>query len=86
MTTPQTFTAVRNGRVYLERGSREALQRLLEQGWCITSRAAFPDASGDTRVTLGLLVCQAEPWPQLGGRDLNPEVLGAAPARAGEDY
>ncbi len=86
MTNRQTFTAVRNGAVFLERGTLQELERLLKQGWCITSRSAFPDANGDTRVTLGLLLRQADSWPQLDGRDLNPELLGAAPARSGQDY
>lgn len=85
MTNPQTFTAVRNGTVYLERGTWAQVERLLEQGFCIAGRCG-PDQRGDTRLTLGLLLRQAQPWPQLGGRDLSPEFLGAAPARQGQDY
>jgi hypothetical protein len=29
---------------------------------------------------------QAATWPSAGGRPLNPEFLGAAPARSCEDY
>jgi len=58
---------------------------VLEQGYCVAGRCG-PDWSGNTTISLGLLLRKPEPWPQLGGRDLNPELTGAAPARAGQDY
>lgn len=85
MNTPQTFTAVRNGHVYVDRGTWSQVERVLEQGYCVSGRRG-PDQHGVVELTLGLLIRKAEPRPQLGGRDLNPEFLGAAPARQGQDY
>ncbi len=81
----QTFTAVRSGAVLLERGAWSQVERVLERGYCVTGRTV-PDAAGHSTLTLGLMFRKSERWPQLAGRDLNPAFLGAAPARAGQDY
>lgn len=85
MNTTPTFTAVRNGCVFVDRGDWSQVQRVLEQGYCVAGRFG-PDSSGNITITLGLMLRKPEPWPQLGGRDLNAEMIGAALARAGQDY
>lgn len=85
MNTTPTFTAVRDGYVFVKRGTWSQVERVLEQGYCVAGRCG-PDASGNTTIILGLMIRKAEPRPQLGGRELNPEFLGAAPARAAQDY
>lgn len=81
----QTFTAVRNGAVLVARGTWSQVERVLEQGYCVSGRTV-PDADGHSTLTLGLMFRKPEPWPQLAGRDLNPDFLGAASASAGQDY
>ena len=51
MNTPQTFTASRNGHVYVDRGTWSQVERVLEQGYCVSGRRG-PDQHGVVELTL----------------------------------
>jgi len=51
----KTYTAVRNGHVFVKRGTWKQVQKVLECGYCVC-RYFEPDRDGDVMVTLGVVI------------------------------
>lgn len=50
-----TFTAIRNGRVFLERGTWSQVSAILEKGYCVSGRDCA-DETGNVVIYLGIVI------------------------------
>lgn len=51
----KTYTAIRNGHVFVNKGTWEQLQKILDCGYCVC-RSFGPDRDGHMTVTLGIVI------------------------------
>jgi len=77
-----TYTAYRNGHVFVDHGTWEQVEKILAIGYCVASREYRGD--GSVGIGLGLVIGAAQSRHVIDG--YNVEFQSAKPARASEDY